>query len=217
MNAPKRQSYEQLAIKFTAKSAVMAEEVAATVRATGFGASAFYSAAAGGALCLISGGASGISRDALRADRKLGKALEELSLDFERVGPTAIDKEVRAFTELPDAEGLDPESATRVTTLQRSKVELTELEGKGDEEWYFLKRRYLSLLHERQMPPVTFADLVQEEGDAGGLLVTMHLDVLEKMYANHRKIKGDRLPRHSNLETLLQYCDDHPLETLPFP
>ena len=68
---------------------------------------------------------------------------------------------MRAFTELPDAEGLDPESATRVTTLQRSKVELTELEGKGDEEWYFLKRRYLSLLHERQMPPVTFADLVQ--------------------------------------------------------
>ena len=40
--------------------------------------------------------------------------------------------------------------------------------------------------------------------------MTMHLDVLEKMYANHRKIKGDRLPRHSNLETLLQYCDEIP-------
>ena len=31
------------------------------------------------------------------------------------------------------------------------------------------------------------------------------------MYANHRKIRGDTLPVHSNLETLLQYCEDHPL------
>ena len=41
--------------------------------------------------------------------------------------------------------------------------------------------------------------------------MTKNLEVLEKMYANHRKIKGDCLPVHDNLETLLQYCEDHPL------
>ena len=77
MSAPKRQNYEQLAIKFPAKSAAMAEEVAA-----GYGAHMFYSAAAGEALCLMSDGASGISRHALRPDRKLGKALQQLGLDY---------------------------------------------------------------------------------------------------------------------------------------
>lgn len=217
MSAPKRQNYEQLAIKFPAKSAAMAEEVAATVVAAGYGAHMFYSAAAGEALCLMSDGASGISRHALRPDRKLGKALQQLGLDYESVGRPAVDKVVRAYAADPDAQGLDPESAAHIAGLRRSKAGLEELERKGGDEWYTLQRRYLGLLDECQLPPVTFAGMVLQEGDAGGLLVTKNLEVLEKMYANHRKIKGDQLPRHSNLETLLQYCDDHPLEALPFP
>jgi hypothetical protein len=60
----------------------MAEEVAATVVAAGYGAHMFFSAAAGEALCLMNDGASGISRHALRPDRKLGKALRLLGLSY---------------------------------------------------------------------------------------------------------------------------------------
>ena len=60
----------------------MAEEVAATVVAAGYEATMFFSASAGEALCLISSGASGISRHALRPDRTLGKALQQLGLNY---------------------------------------------------------------------------------------------------------------------------------------
>ena len=59
---------------------------------------------------------------------------------------------------------------------------------------------------------MTFANIIRKRGGDTSLLAYRHLEVLEKMYSNHRKITGDILPVISNKELLFQYCEDHPLD-----
>ena len=176
MNAPKREERERLAIKVLAKSAAWLAELQENIIGAGFTVEAYFTPVGGKGLCVIGGSAKGLSRDCLRPHRYLGGLLRQLNVNFERVNCTAIDKEVRAFAMSTDSEGLTPVATARLAILRKSKAELKEIQAKGAGDWYSVKRRYLSLLHEQQMPPFVFAGMVQDEGDEGGLLVTMNLE-----------------------------------------
>ena len=54
--------------------------------------------------------------------------------------------------------------------------------------------------------------MIRKRGGDTSLLALKHFEVLEKMYSNHRKITGDILPVISRRESLLQFCEDNPID-----
>ena len=85
MLATKKQTRETLAITLETKSKAWLEELRTDLDMTGFTAVMFYLEKEAQTLCIISGCESGLNRDSLRPDRKLGGLLKKLAVNFERV------------------------------------------------------------------------------------------------------------------------------------
>ena len=85
MQAKKKQSRERVAIIAGTKSMPWLGELQADLQETGFTANMFYLEKEAQTLCIISGCESGLSRDSLRPDRKLGGLLRKLAVNFARV------------------------------------------------------------------------------------------------------------------------------------